>query len=341
MKPNMKLTYAEFFAGCGGLSLGFIKAGLKCVSALEYAPDAMHTFWANLCYHGWSHLWVDKTNESLIKKISKWDPQTRNWLFKNGIPDNWLKVDEPMPCLNLFGYDITKLEPEQWMEICGVEPGDIQIFAGGPPCQGFSTANSNRSEFDKRNQLPLRLIHYAKVCKPRFVLIENVPGLLTLGKKKGDKEGPFPRYLREAFEEAGYYMYYQVHNAADYGVPQNRKRVLFFAERIDTYMIPFSQFTPTHNIEGTDGLLKSVDVREAIGDLPPLQAGQEYKGEAYEIKRLEGYVICPNCLRYNHKVRDNCHNCEAPLNNPITGNVIKIPGMIMINTEKSLEEVTI
>ena len=183
--PDTRHTFADFFCGCGGLSLGFIQAGLKCISAMDIAPDAIARYWHNLCYNTWSHLWVHPQNTKALKMLKKHaDTHTSNVLFPHGVPDNWLQVQDPMPCLNLFCYSIMDLEPEDWMDICGVRPGDIRIFAGGPPCQGFSTANSSRSVYDERNQLPLRYLYYAKVCKPDYVLIENVPGLVSLGKKK-------------------------------------------------------------------------------------------------------------------------------------------------------------
>ncbi len=100
--PDFKNTYAEFFAGCGGLSLGFEQAGLKCVSALERDVAAAHTFYQNLCYGGWSHVWVDPTDDKLIKNVSKWGKETSNFLFPDGVDDDWLTSPKPTPCLNLF-----------------------------------------------------------------------------------------------------------------------------------------------------------------------------------------------------------------------------------------------
>ncbi len=80
-----------------------------------------------------------------------------------------------------------------------------------------------------KNQLPLRFIYFVKVCQPKYAIIENVPGILTLGREKGEKESPFVKWIRDAFNEAGYNMDYKVHNAADYGVPQNRRRLVLLA----------------------------------------------------------------------------------------------------------------
>jgi site-specific DNA-cytosine methylase len=337
--PQMDITYADFFCGCGGLSLGFIKAGLKCVAAMDIAPDALWTFWYNLCYKGWSHFWVNPDNPMLKSKrfgLLK-DNKTSNFLFPNGIPDNWLsrEVKEPMPCLNLFMYSINDLEPEEFMEMCQVRPGDIKIFAGGPPCQGFSTSNSFRHALDERNQLPIRYIYYAKVCKPKIVLMENVPGILSLGKKKGDKEGPFPIWLREKFDEAGYEMDYQIINAADYGVPQNRRRVFFFAVRKGEEKIDHPE--KTHG----EGKEPYVTVRETIGDLPPLSSGDQWGKTVlhpYGYNAIEGHVICPKCLKYNKVERKYCHNCGCELSNPIQGGVLEFPGIgTMVDCQRPID----
>lgn len=308
--PDTSKTFADFFAGCGGFSLGLIQAGLKCVSALEFNDDAAWTYWHNLCYKGWSHLWMDPEDTKLINRVRKrWkEAETTNHLWQNGIPDNWLSVDEPMPCSNLFLMDITKLEPEEWMQLIGVRVGDIKIFVGGPPCQGFSTSGK-RDVLDARNKLALRFIYYAKICKPEIVLIENVPGLLSLGRQKGEKESPFVIWIREAFEDAGYDMHYEVHNAADYGVPQNRKRVLFFAVRRDSNI---------DKVLVLDKVEIKMNVMEAIGHLPPIQAGETWSGGTYTLKAKEGYHICSNCFQYNQKIRKICHQCKEELTGSIT-----------------------
>ena len=339
--PEIKLTFADFFCGCGGLSLGFIKAGLKCISAMDIAPDALWTYWYNLCYKGWSHFYVnpDNPNMKYIKKSKMWDNgKTGNVMFENGIPDNWLspEMKDPVPCLNVFMYSILDLDPEEWMEMCGVRPGNVSIFAGGPPCQGFSSCNHNRSIMDERNQLPERFIYYCKVCKPGFVLMENVPGILTLGKKKGDREGPFPVWLREKFEDAGYCMEYRILDAKDYGVPQRRKRVFFFAARND---VQYADLFPPQ----THGkyLKAYVTVLEAIGHLPPLHDGEHWGKDVlhpYGYNPVEGHVICHACLHYNLDSRNECHHCGTDLSDPIRGGILHLPGFgIMLGTQTTID----
>lgn len=317
--PDFSNTFADFFAGAGGYSLGFIEAGMKCVSAIEMDFAAASTYWNNLCYTGWSHFWLDGSDKKAMEKVRKrWENQnTSNWLFPNGIPDNWLQVPEPMPCLNLFMMDIMKMEPEEWMKMVGVRPGEIAVFIGGPPCQGFSNINVSRNMFDERNQLPLRMIYFAKICRPAYVLIENVPGLISLGRKKGEKEGPFVHWIQQAFSEAGYDMEWDIHNAKDYGVPQNRRRVIFVATRKDIN----SRFSFKDIEKVEDGM----NVWEAIGDLPPVSAGESYEGEPYVHNNQKGYVICPACFKNNKEARKICVHCGSEINNPIRGGILHAP----------------
>ncbi|MDR0371587.1 MAG: DNA cytosine methyltransferase [Prevotellaceae bacterium] len=330
--PKLEYTFADFFAGAGGFSLGLMQAGMKCIAALENDADSLHTYWSNLCLKGWSHLWISKEragDKKFVKKLGS--GETMNRLFD--IPsDDWLsKTEQVSPCLNLFGYDINQIEPEQFMKMCCVRPGDIRVFVGGPPCQGFSTSNHFRNEEDERNRLPLRMIYFAKVCRPDYVFLENVPGLLTVGRKGRNSESPFVLWIRESFEEAGYDMTYHVHNAADYGVPQNRKRLIFSANRKGVK--PFEFPHPTHG--NTENLQPYVTVREAIFGLPPLKSGETYEGEPYGYDPIEGHVICPSCLNYNQKERQQCHYCKSELTGAITGGVFKYPkaGLTLIDTK--------
>ena len=321
--PNFSHTYAEFFAGAGGLSLGFKQAGLKCISALERDVSAAHTFYYNLCYEGWTHVWVDPEDTKTISNIKKWDRKTNNFLFPEPPQDDWLDSEKPQPCLNLFVMDIMKLEPEDWMKLCGVRPNDVRIFAGGPPCQGFSMSNRNRNLFDERNQLPLRFIYYCKVCKPDFVFMENVPGIISIGKKKGEKEGPFIQWLRDAFQDAGYemeYQEYQVLNAADFGVPQNRRRVIFIGIRKES-RIKYKFPDTTHG----NGKLPYVTVREAICSLPPVGDGQIYEGGPFVIKKVKGHKICRRCFNYVIETREQCQMCGESTIDAINGSIFRHP----------------
>ena len=89
--PDTKNTFADFFSGAGGFSLGFIQAGMKCVSAMDFDFDAVRTYWTNLCLRGWSHLWILEKDMQTYKKLQKWSGKTDNWLFEEVPTDNWLQ----------------------------------------------------------------------------------------------------------------------------------------------------------------------------------------------------------------------------------------------------------
>lgn len=292
MNP-MQHTFIDLFAGCGGFSLGFIQGGLKCVGALEYEGNAASTYWRNLCYSGWSHLWIEKENEKakkeLIRNIGA-EGKTSNWLFPSPPEDLWLTSKEPKPCLNLFCWDITQLDPEQFMQMCGIKPGEIGIICGGPPCQGFSTSNSKSVKHidDERNQLFWHYFNYVKAIQPHIFIAENVPGILRFQNKKDEEEGPVPRWIRGMAADAGFSCDYEIHDMADYGVPQHRRRVLFVGFNKNYYNIngqsDLFKYEPFDVVpEKTHGPGRSephVTVMEAIGDKP-------YPESPYSLERMK------------------------------------------------------
>ena len=130
--------------------------------------------------------------------------------------------------------DITKITKEQLPK----EP--IDVVLGGFPCQGFSVANSKRSMEDKRNFLYLELLRVVKELQPKFFVAENVRGLLSMQK------GQVLNMILKDFEDLGYRVNYQVLNAAQFGVPQNRERVIIIGNRIGIEN-PFPTHTHTTN----------------------------------------------------------------------------------------------
>lgn len=97
---------------------------------------------------------------------------------------------------------------------------ELDLIIGGFPCQGFSIANKNRSIKDKRNFLYKEMLRIIENKKPKFFVIENVKGIMNLNKGKFFKE------IIDEFESIGYKVDYRLLNAADYGVPQQRERVV-------------------------------------------------------------------------------------------------------------------
>lgn len=161
--------------------------------------------------------------------------------------------------------DVADVTGDQLKRLAGAN--DIDLIAGGPSCQGFST-HGKRIQDDPRNFLFKHFVRLVDEVRPKMFLMENVRGMLTYSK------GLFKRQIEEAFEEIGYRTAFTTVLAADFGVPQLRHRVLFIGTRLDE--IPLRFPSATHG-DGEVGLKPYVTVEQAIGDLPTM--GTQYKIE--------------------------------------------------------------
>ena len=139
---------------------------------------------------------------------------------------------------------------------CDIPEHDILI--GGFPCQGFSVANANRGEHDERNKLYLELLRVLKDKQPKYFLAENVKGILSLMKGK-----VFDLIISD-FTNAGYNVTHKVLNAADYGVPQRRERVIILGVRKDLN-ISLEHPSPTH---GNGCKRKWIPIGDALNKIP-------------------------------------------------------------------------
>ena len=162
---------------------------------------------------------------------------------------------------------------------------DCDIIIGGFPCQGFSVANTKRHVDDERNELYKQLIRIITAKKPKFFLAENVKGLTNLAK------GEVFKMILQDFSDIGYKVKYKILNAADYGVPQTRQRVIIIGVRNDInweYQYP----APTHNSKGENGLPVWVSVSEAMAPIPDPDKPNNLPNHTYSKYKLNinGYL---------------------------------------------------
>lgn len=174
---------------------------------------------------------------------------------------------------------------EDISKISGEDIPDCDIVIGGFPCQGFSVANTKRHVGDERNELYKQLIRIITAKKPKFFLAENVKGLTNLAK------GAVFKMILNDFSEMGYKVSYKVLNAADYGVPQTRLRVIIVGVRSDIdweYAFP----APTNTQGGSDSLPDWVSVSEALADIPDPDLPNNLPNHTYSKYKLNinGYL---------------------------------------------------
>jgi len=186
-------NYIDLFAGCGGLSLGLYNAGWHGLFAIEKNIDAFKTLEHNLI---------------LNKNHFAWP----NWL-----PQENLEIDSVL---------------EKYKEQLESLQGQVDLVAGGPPCQGFSMAG-RRKESDSRNKLVKSYIKFIKLVKPKIIFFENVKGFTLEFKKNRDKGKEYSSYVEKALEKAGYFVRGQLVNFGEFGIPQKRTRFILVGVRKD------------------------------------------------------------------------------------------------------------
>lgn len=204
MSKNFK--YIDLFSGCGGLSLGLEAAGFELELAVEKSDMAAETFYHNFINRIPSkEFWNQYTSEN-----TSIETQAKNKLIVKELRN---VLDNKTIIKNL-------------------KSKNIDLIAGGPPCQGFSLAG-RRNPNDIRNQLPWQFIELVEQINPKMVLIENVSGIRQ-NFKKHSQDSPFEQ-LKSALEQtnSGYLVQSLLVNAMHFGAPQHRPRVMLIGLRSD------------------------------------------------------------------------------------------------------------
>ena len=246
-----KYTFIDLFAGCGGLSEGFYRMGFKALAHVEINHWACETLRTRMKYYGYKN--IDKeviehdiTSSDIIERIE----------------------------------DATKGETPD-------------IIIGGPPCQAYSTAGRVRDGVgmskDPRNFLFESYVRILEYFRPKFFVFENVKGILSA---RVNGKLIFPQILNalgkeyKLVEDANKLLY----NTANYGVPQLRKRIIIMGVRKDiegkeAYElydgVKKTNYDPEMDEQQRNGLKRYVDVREAIGDLPSVEPGQDASTDTF------------------------------------------------------------
>lgn len=199
------------------------------------------------------------------------------------------------PNTTVLTKDISTLDPRELLDI--LDGRELDLLAGGPSCQGYSTHGKRNAE-DPRNFLFKHYLRIAKALNPRWILIENVQGMLTYNK------GYFRSEILSELVKMGYHADAKVLVAANYGVPQLRRRIFFLATRTDCE-ITFPE--ATHGPIANDIIAPYVTVGEAFFDLPNIlnqnNSSPEYKSNAKASTAFQKYVRGESNNLTLHKAR--------------------------------------
>ena len=199
-----------------------------------------------------------------------------------------------------FCDDATKIEP--------AELPDIDLICAGFPCQPFSVSGRRLGFADTRGTLFHEIVRLAEAKRPSYLLLENVPGLVSLfnGRAKDAIEAEFAAL--------GFKVVHKILRASDYGVPQHRRRVVFIGLREGDFKYPNQEFFehPAKNQK------RMVSCKEALSDLPPLSGATELGEE------MQSYVCSPKC-EYQRIMRQHSkavHNHVAAMHSEKVRSII-------------------
>lgn len=250
--PNPQRKFISFFSGALGLDQGLEAAGLRCLAVNDVDRAAAET----------------------------------------------IRVNKPE--LRLYDCDIRELSSESIQKDIGIQPEELFAIVGGPPCQAFSTAGRRLGLNDERGNVFLHFIDLIRNLRPKYAIFENVRGLLSapLSHRPHDQRGPRFKpseqekpggallHILAKLKEAGYVTTFNLYNTANFGVPQVRERLIFFASR-ENREVPFMK--PTHDQTGSTGLLKWRSLQDAIGHLQgkPMHAAKFPENRAHYYKLLK------------------------------------------------------
>ncbi len=250
------MNVIDLFAGVGGLSTGFRKAGFNIVLANEIDESIAKSYEKN---HGETVMINDD-----IKNI--------------------------LPALNKINKK-------------------IDIIIGGPPCQGFSMAGArireNKSERfldDPRNYLFRNYFQVVQKIEPKFFIMENVPGMLSM--KDGKIIEEIERLFSDSsnFKNGKYYIYKKVLNAADYGVPQERHRLIIIGSKIEFNFEKILEKVRQRMIK--NGEIVSHTIYDAISDLNYLSSGQGEFKQKYNTEEVKKALENNNI----YQITENLYN---------------------------------
>lgn len=246
-----KLKYIDLFAGAGGLSEGFVRAGFEPVAHVESDKAACYTLQTRAAYH------YLKNSGQFNKYVSYLKGEVNRAELYSIIPPEVLSTVINLPIGGESNPQIHKLIGEKIY-------GGIDLIIGGPPCQAYSVVGRARSASsmsgDPRNYLYVQYGKYLEKYHPKLFVFENVIGL------KSARDGLYLNNMEKLFDKKGYHMHLFTLEANDFGVLQNRKRIIIvgFLKELQLAIPDLEKIKVSSNYK----------VKNVFSDLPSLRSGE-------------------------------------------------------------------
>lgn len=261
------MNYIDLFAGAGGLSEGFIRAGFEPIAHVEMNKDACDTLKTRTAFH---YLKDENRIEEYYNYLKGEISREKLW---SKIPEDLIKSvinteisQETLP--NIFNKIDKQLGKQK-----------VDLVIGGPPCQAYSVAgrarDPNGMSDDPRNHLYKYYVEFLKRYKPKMFVFENVPGILSANN------GVYLELIFEAVRDAGYELDKRVLNAKHFGVLQDRKRVIIIGWKKNLkFKYPhFEEKEPQFEV-----------LKDLFSDLPKIKNGQGEWGIVKYAKKTNAYL---------------------------------------------------
>lgn len=249
-------TVIDLFAGAGGLSEGFAQAGFVPIAHVEMDKDACNTLRTRCCFHYLrAHNQLDIYYKYLKGEI------TRETLYAS------VPAEVTNAVINVEISDKTINDTFDKIKLLA-KGRKIDMIIGGPPCQAYSLLGRHRKtmEDDPRTLLYLQYGKFLKEFTPKGFVFENVPGLLSA------KKGEHFQNLQAYFDGLGYKVHYRMLNASDYGVLQERHRIIIVGWQKNNDM----------GYPDIDKITTDAVINDILGDLPLLKAGEKEMVSSYK-----------------------------------------------------------
>ena len=213
--PKRIYTMVDLFAGCGGLSLGFENSGFSPIFVNELNKDALNSYLIN------RHHELDGVQFKDLKILHSQNADSLNEAYIKKMINHFKNIQD-------INFNIDKINKDT----------SIDVLTGGPPCQGYSGIGHRRSYSVHKQSIPSnhlfnRMSFIISLLRPRIFLFENVRGLLNSYWVKGGKDKIWPDVFKSFDQIKGYNVKWDLIFSKDYGVPQNRPRVLLVGIRND------------------------------------------------------------------------------------------------------------